>query len=117
MSRTAVITIAFAGLLLVQTSDQIRVDNYDARGRRQGYSIIDPKSGRVDQFDSHSRRQGLVKTLDGIGLHTALDLKSSADLLEAPATSYTPLRQFATLSSRATTTTPVTVHSPPSRLY
>lgn len=61
-------------------------------------------------------RGNLVEMLDGIGLQQALHLKSSCDLFKRPAACYTPLRRFAILSSRETTTTPATVHGSPSRL-
>ena len=50
--------IAFAGLLLAQSSGETRVDLFDKHGRRDGYLVINEKTGRIDQFDSQSRRQG-----------------------------------------------------------
>jgi len=38
--------------------EPIRVEQFDARGRRTGHVIIDPKTGRVDQYDARSRHTG-----------------------------------------------------------
>jgi hypothetical protein len=45
-------------LLLAQATQEIRIDQFDRKGNRAGYSIYDPRTGRLDQFDSRSRRTG-----------------------------------------------------------
>jgi hypothetical protein len=57
MTRT-IITIAFAGLLLAQASDEIRIDQFDKKGNRTGYMIIDQRTGRYDSYDKNSNRTG-----------------------------------------------------------
>jgi hypothetical protein len=42
----------------VLLAQEIRVDRFDKNGQRQGYSIVDPKTGRIDEFDKHSNRTG-----------------------------------------------------------
>jgi hypothetical protein len=37
---------------------QLQINLYDARSRRQGYAVVNPKSGTVDIYDTLSRRQG-----------------------------------------------------------
>jgi hypothetical protein len=36
----------------------VRVDQFDTNGKRTGYLIVDPKTGRIDTFDTKSRRTG-----------------------------------------------------------
>ena len=41
---------------------EIRIDRFDKHGKREGYIIIDPKTGRADEFDKNSNRTGYGTT-------------------------------------------------------
>jgi len=58
MTTSTIVPIIVAVTLLAQASSTIRVDTFDQKGKRTGYLVIDPRSGRIDQFDSRSRRTG-----------------------------------------------------------
>ena len=53
--------LAAAALLIpahAPAQDKTRVDLYDAKSRRQGYAVVDQKTGRVDTYDKDSCRTG-----------------------------------------------------------
>ncbi|MGH8695312.1 MAG: hypothetical protein ACREVS_02430 [Burkholderiales bacterium] len=51
-----------------------RVDLFDTKGRRTGYTIVDRETGRVDFYDAQSRRTGWGR-LDQSGKVERFDLK------------------------------------------
>lgn len=54
--------VMLAALLLLATpalaQDRTRVDLFDKEGRREGYVIVDEKTGRIDTYDKSSKRTG-----------------------------------------------------------
>ena len=51
--------IAYAGdAWYSPPTGDLRVDQFDAKGRRTGYSIVNGATGRVDQFDLHGNLTG-----------------------------------------------------------
>jgi hypothetical protein len=54
--------------------DRTRIDLFKPDGRREGYAIIDRKTGRVDFYDASSRRTGHGK-VDDTGRIERFDLK------------------------------------------
>jgi len=37
---------------------EVRIDKFDQRGKRLGYDVFDPRTGRVDSYDSRQRHTG-----------------------------------------------------------
>lgn len=60
-----------------------RIDFFDAKGRRQGYAVIDRKTGHVDFYDAQSRRTGFGRITDG-GKLERFDTKGRRQELIAP---------------------------------
>lgn len=46
------------GVVLARAGEAMRIDLFDAKGRRAGYAVVDRDTGRVDFFDTMSRRTG-----------------------------------------------------------
>ena len=63
----SVVPMLLLGLLVLAppalAQDRARVELYDAKSRRQGYVIVDERSGRVDIYDNHSRRLGYGRVM------------------------------------------------------
>lgn len=60
--------VVFAMLVFALKSaraDDIRADFYKKDGRRNGYAVIDPKTGRFDTYDTDSRRTGWGRVRPG----------------------------------------------------
>lgn len=58
---TAVALLAGALFLATPALAGERVDLYDSKGGRQGYTMVDRESGRVDFYDAAGRRTGYGK--------------------------------------------------------
>lgn len=59
MSRVVLTLIfVFVAATPALSQDRTRVDLYDAQSQRQGYAIVDEKTGRVDTYDKDSKRTG-----------------------------------------------------------
>lgn len=62
MRQHLLVGMVLAGVLIYSEAEsenkEIRVDQFDKNGQRQGYYIIHQKSGRIDQYDKNSKRIG-----------------------------------------------------------
>lgn len=78
MVRSVLLAVALLGLDLVTCAQaQTRVDLFDAKSNRQGYIVVDPKTGRVDRYDVNSQRQGYGQVDQSTGKVDFYDLRGN----------------------------------------
>jgi hypothetical protein len=89
MKRTIILTVLLVSLAPVAAAqERTHVDLYRADGTREGYAIIDRKTGRVDYYDASSRRTGYGQ-VDATGRAERFDTQGR----RAPETVLPPARR------------------------